>query len=231
MSWVFDHSEAVLGSRLVLLAIANHADRDGKNSYASVPTLAEEAKLSERQTQRSISSLKKTGELVQSGKKTLCPGITTNVYEIVMAKGGDNMSPGGVTSDGGRGDIDGTGGVTPAPPNPKGNPSFKTKKAGPPPAFRLVSLWKRDFFPAHKREYVDAPKDFKAAKDFLASSGKLPEDVIGVARVAWTKKGAKFWNCEKAVTVHYFCTHYNEIAAELGSAAHPATQGQWGETE
>ena len=48
MTYVLDCSKAELAARLVLLAIANHADKLGRNSYASVKALAIEANLSER---------------------------------------------------------------------------------------------------------------------------------------------------------------------------------------
>jgi hypothetical protein len=63
LSWVLNESKATLGSRLVLLSIANHADAKGLNSWPSVSVIAKEAHLSYRQAQRCINSLEKLGEL------------------------------------------------------------------------------------------------------------------------------------------------------------------------
>lgn len=63
MSWVLNESEATLGSRLVLLSIANHADAKGMNSWPAIPTIAQEARVSERQAQRCIKTLEDLGEL------------------------------------------------------------------------------------------------------------------------------------------------------------------------
>jgi Helix-turn-helix domain len=78
MTWVFEHSSASLGARLVLLAIANHADRDGRNSWASVKVLAEEAHLSERQTRYSLRELERSGEIVDVEVSR----NRTHVYEL-----------------------------------------------------------------------------------------------------------------------------------------------------
>ena len=64
MSWVLNESKSTLGSRLVLLSIANHADAKGMNSWPNIPTIAGESLMSERQAQRCIKQLEKSGELV-----------------------------------------------------------------------------------------------------------------------------------------------------------------------
>lgn len=63
LSWVLNESKATLGSRLVLLSIANHADAKGFNSWPSIPVIAQEARVSQRQAQRCIKQLEVSGEL------------------------------------------------------------------------------------------------------------------------------------------------------------------------
>lgn len=63
MSWVLNESSSTLGSRLVLLSIANHADAKGMNSWPSIPTIACESHVSERQVQRCLRELERIGEL------------------------------------------------------------------------------------------------------------------------------------------------------------------------
>jgi len=63
VTWVLEHSESTLGSRLVLLCIASHANREGKNAFPSLDTLAREALLSRREVIYAVQSLEEAGEL------------------------------------------------------------------------------------------------------------------------------------------------------------------------
>lgn len=63
ISWVLDHSESTLGSRLVLIAIANHAKSDGTGAWPSVRLIAKEARLSRRDVQYCLRDLESIGEL------------------------------------------------------------------------------------------------------------------------------------------------------------------------
>lgn len=63
MNAVFDHSEARLGSRLVMLALADNADDYGV-AWPGVKELARKAKVSERAVQYAIEDLSLLGELV-----------------------------------------------------------------------------------------------------------------------------------------------------------------------
>lgn len=60
MAWVFDHSEATGGERLVLLAVANHYDFNDP----PLSVLAREARLSRSATIRAIARAEADGELV-----------------------------------------------------------------------------------------------------------------------------------------------------------------------
>jgi hypothetical protein len=66
MAWVLDFSEARLADRLVLLSIANHMNSEG-TAWPSIPRIAREARLTERQVYRSIRNLKNLGELAVIG--------------------------------------------------------------------------------------------------------------------------------------------------------------------
>jgi hypothetical protein len=63
MTWVFDESESTGTERLVLLAIADHADDETWTAWPSIERLAHKAKCSDRTVQRSIRSLADLGEL------------------------------------------------------------------------------------------------------------------------------------------------------------------------
>jgi hypothetical protein len=90
LSWVFQHSESSLGSRHVLLSIANHAKSDGTGAWPSVPTIARESRLSVRQVQRCFTVLVNLGELRLS-KETGPHGC--NLYSLPKMRG-VKLSPG-----------------------------------------------------------------------------------------------------------------------------------------
>lgn len=90
VSWVLKHSDATLGRRLVLLALADHANADGTGAWPSVATLAEEARLSKRATQDALRRLEADGHIVANGKSQ----YGTVVYDIPL--GGVQNLHGGV---------------------------------------------------------------------------------------------------------------------------------------
>lgn len=63
MSWVFEHSRSTLADRLVLLAIADHANHDGLDAFPSVDTIARKARVSRATVQRSLARLVELKEL------------------------------------------------------------------------------------------------------------------------------------------------------------------------
>lgn len=63
VAWVLEHSQAKLADRLVLIAIANHADARGWNAWPSIGKIAEEAGVHDVTVWRSITALEQIGEL------------------------------------------------------------------------------------------------------------------------------------------------------------------------
>jgi len=85
MTWVWEHSTHKEGSLLVLLAIADIADDEGK-AWPSIARIAAKARLSERQTQYILRSLETSGELsVDRGGGR----HHTNVFWVNVGKGAD----------------------------------------------------------------------------------------------------------------------------------------------
>lgn len=83
MSWVWEHSRSKLSARLVLLAIADHANGDGLDAYPSTTQLMRKTGLSERGVQKAIAELVELGELLVTtgggrGK--------TNRYRVLMVE-------------------------------------------------------------------------------------------------------------------------------------------------
>jgi len=84
--WVIEQSQSRLADRCVLISIANHCDRQGKNAWPSVDTISHEAKVSPRQVQLSLARLHKTGEL--SIARNQGPN-GTNLYALPMMTEGN----------------------------------------------------------------------------------------------------------------------------------------------
>lgn len=79
MAWVLAHSKAEASHRLVLLAIANHADAQGAVAWPKVDLLAAEAHVSRRTVFRALEALVALGELeILSGKGR----GSVNVYRL-----------------------------------------------------------------------------------------------------------------------------------------------------
>jgi len=114
MSKVWECADSSGGELLVLLAIADFCNDKGF-AWPSVDTLSKKSRLSERQTQRAIRTLKKKGYL-NIGMNDGPHGV--NLYSIHLEEGGDKTTP--VTPVAERGDMEGTKGVTPMSPKPSG---------------------------------------------------------------------------------------------------------------
>lgn len=88
MSWVFKHSEATQGERLVLLALADNADDDTWEAYPSVVTLARKARLKRRQTQRCLRKLEEDGRVSARGTSQ----YDTTIYRVEQTSGADRVA-------------------------------------------------------------------------------------------------------------------------------------------
>jgi hypothetical protein len=84
MEWVWTHSKAKKGSRLVLLAIADCAAADGSNAFPSMAELMRKTALSERGIQLATSDLERLGELAV--ERTIGKG---NRYRVIMTPAED----------------------------------------------------------------------------------------------------------------------------------------------
>jgi hypothetical protein len=171
MSWVFKKSKSTLGERLVLLALADHANDEGRNAYPSLGTLAEKSRLCERQVRRCIRKLEKSGELtVEIGEGW----NGTNMYTLTALADVKNVPPGNMSP----GQIEHLGGTLACkkcPPNqeqpsvrttkeatPEIPPAVKPRTDGKPNLREVDSFSWDDFHPtqaAHKLlEHLELPK-------------------------------------------------------------------------
>lgn len=81
MSWVFESSRSKKGARLVLLAIADCANDEGRQAYPSMPKLQQKTGLGERAITGLVADLEKLGELIvqRNAGPRGC-----NLYTVVM---------------------------------------------------------------------------------------------------------------------------------------------------
>lgn len=192
-TWVMEHSEARLAARLTLMSIANHCDSYGENSFPSVGLIAKEAKISDREVQRSLRIL------VQLGELKIYPGTGprgAHMYSLPLMRG-DKLSPdnlSGVTNTTKWGDKSG-GAIRNNRHEPKIKSSSNPRSplAGGAAAATGVQLTSRDLRNVAKeiREIYEAP-----------SAHLMPEDeVFNLA-------------CER------FCLNPDEVRAAMGKK-HP----------
>lgn len=146
ITWVLEHSEAELGARLVMIAIADAANSEGRNAWPSIATIARHSRLSERNVKRILPRLEQSGEL---GIERNRGPYGVHVYNLPLVtrsqgtvqsettrpprgksassarpgptplatQGGDKLSPPGVTNRTEGGDKSSTQGVTQRHPN------------------------------------------------------------------------------------------------------------------
>jgi hypothetical protein len=119
MTWVFRHSTAEGGARLVLLALADTAHDDGSETYPSVDTLAMKSRLSRRAVQYALRKLEADGHIEQDGFSRR----GTTIYRIVMGGGAKSAPVQDATPEGRNLRHEGAQPTAPEPKEPSVEPS------------------------------------------------------------------------------------------------------------
>ena len=85
MIWALNHSRSKHGARLVLISIADNANKDGTGAWPSVKELARKANISPTAVHQAIKNLVELGELevVEGGGRPTRYG-PTNAYRVIM---------------------------------------------------------------------------------------------------------------------------------------------------
>jgi hypothetical protein len=92
IAWVLEHSESKIADRLVLLAIANHADAHGCSAWPSVDQIAREARVGRSTVFECLARLVDLGELeIDRGGRG---PRSTNSYRIQMQGSGSQTLEG-----------------------------------------------------------------------------------------------------------------------------------------
>lgn len=146
---VFKQTNLRGAARLVMLALADYADKDGV-AFPSIPTLSRKAGLSGRHTQRVIRDLTRRGDLaVEEGRGP----HRTNRYRVTVCQG-DSLS--GMTCDASKGDIPSREKATPVSPKPSDGtlkePSGHRQREEP----WNESAWTR-FWAAYPKKVAEQP--------------------------------------------------------------------------
>jgi Helix-turn-helix domain len=87
LSWVLDNSESEHAARLVLISIANHCDKFGRNAWPTIATIGSEARLCEREVRQSLRELESLGELLTL---TAAGPRRSNLYSLPKMQGAEN---------------------------------------------------------------------------------------------------------------------------------------------
>jgi len=83
MNWVWEYSTAKGSELLLLLAIADAADDQGRNAFPSISTLSGKTRMSRRTVQRLVVKLESDGHL----RLSRAGGRRANTYEVVWGEG------------------------------------------------------------------------------------------------------------------------------------------------
>ncbi len=189
-NWVFEHSRAEGKDRLVLLSIADRADKTGV-AWPGIPDIARRARISERSAQRAVKTLQKLGELRVErggGRKSSRYWVLSGDIAVSPLPGQTNRSA--VTNCPPSGDI----AVSPPPchpchppgdiavsPEPPYNPQSTPKEAAPargvkgsplPDNFGIsddVEAWAKSKGVDRLKEHLEAFKLKALAKGYLYS--------------------------------------------------------------
>lgn len=90
LAWVFKQSDAKLGSRLVLLALADFAHDNGEGAFPSVDTIAQHARLTKRAARAALRKLEDDRHIESAGTSM----YGTTIYRITGVDGGRMKLPG-----------------------------------------------------------------------------------------------------------------------------------------
>lgn len=97
MAWVIDNSERSGSEFVVLLMIANCADKEGRNAYPGITRLAKDARIGVRQAGRVLQKLIKGGDVVQrvkgGGRWASSYDVQMSAEAIAAARAAANSKP------------------------------------------------------------------------------------------------------------------------------------------
>lgn len=226
ITWAFEQQSLSPGNKLLLLAMADVAGDTGK-SHSSCETLCRMTGFSKPETISAMQNkLCELALIADTGKRV---GITgrVRVFQfhpsackerpsedlIALFKSPGNTPPDAVLN---------------TPPNtPPNTPSGgschiigsrnkeQVSAGANPEVSEFINGWYQSYKETFSDTYVvNGPRDGRAIKGLLAASKISAKDLLVFAVAAWKRPDAFY--CKSAVTICFFCSHFNEIKRELG---------------
>jgi DNA-binding transcriptional ArsR family regulator len=208
MSWVFDLRKPTLGTRLVLLSLADNAgakaDFDDQHiAWPSVRKLAYKAVLSERQVQRALKMLADGGYITDVGSRD--SGVRMWRLELAFREGGDNLSPP---------DAHVTGGVTPMSPESEVEPQEEGSNE-PSPSEPLGEIAKEGLRPQSSHSNGNVNQMVPPGPGSTALCRRLAELMLANDPKAKVEPESKRWLDAARLLVDSDGRHFEEALAVL----------------
>ena len=223
------------GTLLVLLAMADYAD-DRCTCRPSVSSLAQKARLTDRQVQRILRKLEADGAITTVGKYPTRTGSPIAIYQInlVMLSKGVKMSPiensakgdictlRRVTSETTKGDIRSGRRVTPMSPDPSLDPSEEGRKEGYPSLPSLPD--------AREAETPDTDPDEERQDDIERSVALLTDSEVGCDETFARALANEFTFEEIRLQVFRFRRDFSAGSVVSVGALRKRLKGRWAAT-
>lgn len=208
------------GAKVVYLAIKSFCSPNEKTAFPSSKTLSKALSMS-RDTVLKYSKELQTAELLEATQSVAEKGrFSHTVYVLneffdrsgnsplrrnTVAEKVDTKIPQKTTEE--IPVISPPDGEAP-PKQPEDEPELKRRHR------EFTKLWCEEYEQTFGRPYKHGgAKDGAAIKRLLASSGRSPEELLAVARLAW--RFPKLFNCKQAASLTGFDSRFNEIVAEV----------------
>lgn len=217
---------------LVLLAMVDHADKEGKNIFPAMALICQKTGLSEDTITRSRKKLVKAGILevaawrpgrstiyrmnLMAGKLRNPPQIAEGLISEPTANCGGSNPP----------QIAETPQGADRPPRtvPPHNHKEPSKRVPPtlapapnPEHHKFVTLYCDAWKQQNGSDYAfQGGADGSSLKRLLKATGATAEQLMAIVLEAWSKSGKNYWSCEyQTGTIAKFCAAYNQIKIEL----------------
>jgi hypothetical protein len=240
MAWVLNHAEVRDATEvLVLLGIANHADREGRGSRAGQATLARYARCSDRTVRRKLTDLEARGFITRGDQQMVAHirrFLRPVVWDLVWGPAGQNVlldRPDNMAGQGGQNDL------VDSPEDPDRQDTALSGQAG----HSSVRTGRTRMSTEPSEEPLEEPSDLKDLAMAKAKAGQTAtatfEDFWAVyprrekkirARAAWDKITTGKDAVDPAVIIQGAGRYAEDPNRDPGFTAHPSSwlnDGRW----
>ncbi len=203
-------------AKLILIGLADHAHPDGRNSYPSVPRLAEYAQIGQRAVQRTLRELEAAGLIVVQtrggGRRATTYQLNLTLLAVLQSRDDADDTGGPQT----------TPGVAPRPPEPSlepsttppygGNKSSDGRETATSKARRHDPMW--DALDALYGPPTELGRTLRGkVKRALTEAGATPEQIHEV--VAAARESSEQWVRSLVVTETALAKHWPTLIRQV----------------